>query len=421
MIKYVRKRDGSKEEFSADKMQKWIELTATEGVNWSDLAFRAYRKLDDGCTSQDLHNAMVMACLDIGTEASLKVAGKFFISNLYKELFGGIKNIPTIKEFSKGLWEQMDYSDEDYEELEKVINHDKDFEYSYTTLRQMVDKYFIRSESGERGKVRETPQFMFMGIAMAAMATMPKDRRLDDVKKLYNLLSDLKINLPSPMLSNLRTGLRGYASCLTFMSDDTVESLGTGEHISYMMTAKSAGIGGYIHSRSIGDSVRKGQVKHMGKLPLYRQIDSAVHAMLQNGRGGASTIHYTCLDPEILDLANLKNPLTNSEKRIRGIDYSFMYNNVFAKAVAKNEDWLLIGITQAPDLYEAFFSSDGDKFEEAYRKHLNSGKGKKIKARELALTVLTQSLETGRIYTTNIQEANRHTPFTETIYTSNLC
>lgn len=419
MIKTIVKRDGRVEEFSPDKMHRWIEITAKYNVNWSDLAFRAYRKLEDGCTSTDLHNAMVMACLDIGTEASLRVAGKFFISNMYKELYGGIDKIPHLKDFSKNTWVEMDYSDEELEYLNSVIDHSKDLTYSYTTIRQMVDKYIIKDRVNNLAK--ETPQFTFMGIAMAAMENMPKDRRIKDVEKLYTYLSDLKINLPSPMLSNLRTPLKGYASCLTFMSGDTVESLATGEHISYIMTAKSAGIGGYIHCRSKGDGVKDNTIVHLGKLPLYKQIESAVHALRQTSRGGSATIHFTCLDPEMVDLVNLKNPLTNIDKRIRGMDYSFIYNNAFAKAVAKNDDWLLISLKDAPDLYDSLFNDSSDEFEKVLEKYKESGKGNVVKARDIAMQVLTQSLETGRVYTFNAEEANRHTPFKETIYTSNLC
>lgn len=417
MITYVTKRDGSKEKFSADKLNKWIDITGVEGVNWSDLSFRAYRKLNDGCSSKDLHDAMVQSCVDIGTEAALRVGGKFYISGVYKEVFGGIDNIPKLKDFAKDIWVNMDYSDEEYDEMDKVINHSKDLTYSYTTIRQMADKYMVKNRV--TGELKETPQFTFMGIALAACETLDKGVRLYHVKKIYEFLSDLKINLPSPILSNLRTENRGYASCLTFMTDDTVESLGTGEHIAYLMTAKSAGIGGNIVSRSKGDAVRNGAIRHVGKLPLYKQVESAVHAMLQFGRGGAATIHYSCLDPEIEDLINLKNPLTIREKQIRGIDYSFMYNNSFAKAVANNDKWLLISYKDAPDLHEALYNKDSVKFDVLLQKYWD--KGVRVKARDIAMQVLTQSLETGRIYITNMQEANTHTPFKETIYTSNLC
>lgn len=417
MINFVTKRDGRKEQFSADKLHRWIEMTAKEDVNWSDLAFRAYRKLNDGCSSTDLHNALVMACLDIGTEASLRVAGKFFVSNMYKEVYGGIEFIPTLKEFGEKHWAKMNYTDGEWEQLNSYIKHSTDLEYSYTTIRQMVDKYLIKDRV--TNELKETPQMAFMGMAMAAMENMSVDRRVEDVIKLYNYLKDLKINLPSPMLSNLRTKSKGYASCLTFMTDDTVSSLATGEHIAFMMTAASAGIGGYIQSRSIGDSVKGGAVRHIGKIPLYRQIESAVNAMRQQSRGGAATIHFTCLDPEVEDLTQLKNPMTLEEKRVRGIDYSMIYNNSFAKAVATNGKWLLISVKDAPDLHEALFSGDGERFDVLMEKYWS--KGKRVSAREIAINYLTQSLETGRMYMYNAQEGNTHTPYKETIYTSNLC
>ena len=212
MINFVTKRDGRKEPFSADKLHRWIEMTAKEDVNWSDLAFRAYRKLNDGCSSTDLHNALVMACLDIGAEASLRVAGKFFVSSMYKEVFGGIDKIPTLKEFGEGVWAKMDYSEDEWAVLNSYIKHNTDMNYSYTTIRQMVDKYLIKDRV--TNELKETPQMAFMGMAMAAMEGMDKSRRVSDVIKLYDYLKDLKINLPSPMLSNLRTKSKGYASCL---------------------------------------------------------------------------------------------------------------------------------------------------------------------------------------------------------------
>ncbi len=44
-----------------------------------------------------------------------------------------------------------------------------------------------------------------------------------------------------------------------------------------------------------------------------------------------------------------------------------------------------------------------------------------VKARDLALEIITQRAETGRLYVYWPDEMNRHTPFPETIYSSNLC
>ena len=59
---------------------------------------------------------------------------------------------------------------------------------------------------------------MFLGMAMATMKDMPKERKLKDVEKLYNYLSDLKINAPTPLMNALRTSFKGYASCCVILS-----------------------------------------------------------------------------------------------------------------------------------------------------------------------------------------------------------
>lgn len=418
MITHVQKSDGSVEKFSSEKLNKWAAFAADEDVSWSELAITAYKKLNDYCTSKDLHDAMIMACMDIGTEAALRVAGKLMASNVYKEAFGGFKSIPHLSHLTDNVWEKMKYSDSEIDELNKVLDHTKDMTYNYTSMKQMYDKYLMKNNM--TGKIYESPQFAFMGIAMAAMEKRKKKTRLLDVVNVYKHLSNMKINLPSPMLTNLRTSLRGYASCCVFAVEDTLESIDVGNSISFLMTAKSAGIGGYIGTRSKGDPIKDGMIRHTGKIPLMRSIESSVHAMLQNGsRGGAATIYYSMLDPEIEDLIQLKNPMTIVEKQVRGIDYALIYNSSFAKAVANNGKWLLISQQAAPDLYEAMFSEDINLFEILLEKYWSVGK--RVMARDVAMQFLTQSVETGRKYTFNVEEVNRHTPFEDTIYSSNLC
>src|SRR5699024_5412582 len=232
----------------------------------------------------------------------------------------------------------------------------------------------------------------------------------------------LKINTPTPMLINMRTPHKGYASCCVYTTDDNVESLSVGDHISYMMTCASAGIGAHLLTRSKGDPVKEGRVVHQGKLPYYRMIQSAVHANMQASRGGSATVYFNTLDPEIFDLLVLKNPTTVTQQRIRDIDYAMRVNRYCVEKVAKNEDWMLISLLEAPYLYEAFYSSDYEHFKAVYDKYEKSDCKKQfVKAREIAIKALTESAETGRIYLTYIDEMNRHTPFKDTIYSSNLC
>lgn len=426
MLTHIVKRDGTIENFNPNKLNKWAEWASNLNVEWSSIALDAVKKCNDGCSTKDLQKAMIMACIDREDVSHLLMAGRLYAGDMYKNVFGDIEKIPSLKEhFRKmqmmGYYDNMFYTDGELDELDSIIDHSKDLSCVYSEIKQVCEKYAINDKV--LGKIFETPQFVYIRVAMASMNNMPKERRLDDVRNVYQLLSDKIINAPSPYMLHLGTPHRGLASCCVFVSDDNIPSLSTGDHIAYMMTCASAGIGGTIFTRSKGEPVRKGTVKHSGKLPYYRVIEKNVAANVQAGRGGAATIYFNALDPEIEDLLVLRHPTTIAEKKIKDIDYGFVYNKTFLQKVAKGEQWMLISYLVARDLWQAMYSNDIDLFEQLYNKYDKDPSIKKryISARTIAYTFLVQSHEVGREYEFAADNVNTHTPFKDKIYSSNLC
>jgi ribonucleoside-diphosphate reductase alpha chain len=320
----------------------------------------------------------------------------------------------------QGYWEELPYSNEEFALLEDELEHGKDLTYSYPEIKQINDKYVIRNRVKE--VTLESPQMMYIGMAMANMKNMPRDRRMEDVIKTYHYLSDKKICSPTPFLTNLRTPSRSYASCATFTTKDTAASLAAGDHIAYMLTCASAGIGSHLNTRSKGDEVRGGTTIHQGKRPYYVMTESAVAANLQNSRGGSATMHVNVLDPEIEDIVTWKSKKTATKIRVDGIHYSIGYNLFFAKKVKDNLPWMLISYKDAPDLYEAMYKGDQEEFEELYTKYESSEVKKSfVDAQALMVEVLVQGQESGQIYLHRTDEMNRHTPHKDVIYSSNLC
>ena len=55
------------------------------------------------------------------------------------------------------------YSPEEFDKINNMIDHDRDYLFTYAGLRQVVDKYLVQDRS--TGSVYETPQFMYILIA----------------------------------------------------------------------------------------------------------------------------------------------------------------------------------------------------------------------------------------------------------------
>lgn len=430
MIKTIIKRNGRKEPFTASKLNGWGQWGARslgDAVDWSSVVIQTVGTLPEECSSEDLQKALIRHCLDEDSWSYNRMAGRLYAALCHKEIAdrfnGAFPSVAAVHaELAQlGYMEKLDYSAAEYAQVEQMIDHTRDFTYAHYQLHTHLSKYAISDRV--RGITYETSQFMYMRMAMALASDQPRERRMTDVAKFYEHLSKNRINAPTPNHVNLGTPLRGYASCCLYTTLDTARSIATGNHIANTMTYMSAGIGSHMSIRSVNDPVRKGAIRHQGKLPYLRAVVAEVKSSLQNGRGGACTSYFSVFDPEIDVLLRLKNPMSTVDRRIRGMDYSWGANRFFARKVARNEEIFLFNCFTAPALYKALYSDDEAEFERLYAACEADPQFKKtyVNAREILITASNEWNETGRIYEHNLHEMNHHTPFKDTIYSSNLC
>lgn len=424
MIKTIIKRTGAEEDFSPSKLNGWgIWASKTLGnhVDWSSVVLEAVSQCPEVCSSQLLQETLIKVCLTKKTWEHNRMAGRLYAALLQRLIYNGAR--PTVKQlhermFDVGLLVKLAYSDEEYAAVEKIIDHKQDLKYPHYQINQIRFKYALRNKKDK--KEYETPQFVYMRMAMALAENEPAAERLTHVAKWYEHFSHNRLNPPTPNFVNLGTKLNGYASCCLYTTDDTAPSLAAGDHIAYMMTVMSAGIGTHIKTRSLGDAVRGGLIQHQGKLPYYRAMVGAVGANLQNGRGGAATVYYTAYDPEVEVIQKLRHPLTPLNKKISGCHYNFGSNKFFARKVARNETYAPFSFAENPALYYAQYSGNMTEFERLYNEH-EAHATVHLSAREVLLGALTQAYETGVQYLHLTDTMNIHTPFKETIFSSNLC
>ena len=425
----VKKRSGECEQYDVEKIHKVVEWATDgiSGVSFSDIEMNANLSLTDGISTDDIHKILIKSANDLISTTAPNyqyVAARLLNMQLRKEVWG-YGDQPT--DFLLFLERNVDnavydptilekWDAENIELLGKYINHGRDDLFTYAGLQQMIDKYLVKNRS--TGRIYETPQFAYMCIAMCLFDNIA------EVKKAYDCYSTFKINLPTPIMAGVRTNIRQFSSCVLVDVDDNLDGIFSSIHAVGKYTARRAGIGLNIgRMRPMNSPIRGGEVIHTGVIPYLKNFESAVKSTSQNGlRGGSATVHVPFWHFEIEDILVLKNNAGTDDNRVRKLDYSIQFCKLFYDRLIANEDITLFSPHEAKGLYEAF--GDNKKFQELYLKYENARSlkfKKKIPARQLAQVFARERLETGRIYSMNIDSANEHGSWDIPCYMSNLC
>ena len=292
--------------------------------------------------------------------------------------------------------------------------------FTYAGLRQVVDKYLVQDRSS--GEIYETPQFMYIMIAITIFANYSKDSRLSYIRNYYNAISKHKLNIPTPIMGGVRTPLRQFASCVLVDVDDTLDSIFSSDMAIGKYVAQRAGIGinaGRI--RGINAKIRGGEVQHTGVVPFLKKFEATVRCCTQNGiRGGSATVHFPIWHQEIQDIIVLKNNKGTEDNRVRKLDYSIQLSKLFYERFIENKEITLFSPHDVPNLYDSFGT---ELFDELYCTYESDESIPKVRigAQELFLNLLKERAETGRIYLMNIDHCNTHSSFKDKVSMSNLC
>ena len=431
---HIVKRDGKRLPLDINKIHKVVQFACEglSGVSISQVEMNSNLQFYDGMSTREIQDILIRSANDlISLEAPnyQYVAARLLLYGVYKDVFGEYKHksfYDMIKlNIERGVYDPQIlelYTEDELESLDKYIKLNRDENFTYAGLRQIVDKYLVQDRSS--GQIFEPPQYMYMMIAATLFANYPKEDRLYYVRRYYDATSLFKINIPTPVMAGVRTPVRQFASCVLVDSDDTLNSIFSSDMAIGRYTAQRAGIGinaGRI--RAINSKIRGGEVAHTGLVPFLKKFESTVRCCTQNGvRGGSATTHFPLWHYEIQDLLVLKNNKGTEDNRVRKLDYSIQLNKLMYERFLGGKDITLFSPHQVPELYEAFFS-DQAKFEKLYTKYEKdpSIRKKSVPAMELFSDMLRERAETGRIYLMNVDHANTHSSFKDTVYMSNLC
>ncbi len=441
----VIKRNGNREPLTIEKWQLQIAKVCKgiADVSQSMIEIKSQPHFYDGITTKEIDEITLRAIVDlidiesnpdVGHTNYQYVAGKQRLSMLRKDVYGDytppkLYNIVK-RNIEVGLYtpELLEwYSEDDWNKMDEMIEHEKDEDYSYAAIEQLIEKYLVRNRATK--EIYETPQVRYM-IAAATVfhKEEPNTARMRYIKEYYNAASDGLFTLATPVLAGLGTPTKQFSSCVLIRSDDDLDSIFASGEMMAKYASKRAGIGLEIgRLRPLGSPIRGGEIMHTGMIPFLKKWFGDLRSCSQGGiRNASATVFYPIWHHQFDDLIVLKNNQGTEETRVRHMDYGVVLSSFFWRRFKNKEDITFFDPNEVPDLYEAFYKNT-QLFEELYLKYeKRKDLRKKIMNAEDVFKggILKERTDTGRIYLVFIDNVMNQGPFDpeyHTIYQSNLC
>jgi ribonucleoside-diphosphate reductase alpha chain len=441
----VIKRNGNKEPLAVEKWQAQVAKVCKgiADVSQSMIEIKAQPHFYDGITTEEIDGITLRAIVDlidvesnpdVGHTNYQYVAGKQRLSMLRKDVYGQYE-VPSLysiiqKNVATGLYtpELLQwYTEDDWNKMDAMLDHEKDETYSYAAIEQLIEKYLVKNRATK--ETYETPQIRYIVAAATVFhREEPNAARMRYIKEYYTAASDGLFTLATPVLAGLGTPTKQFSSCVLIRSDDDLDSIFASGEMMAKYASKRAGIGLEIgRLRPLGSPIRGGEIMHTGMIPFLKKWFGDLRSCSQGGiRNASATVFYPIWHHQFDDLIVLKNNQGTEETRVRHMDYGVVLSAFFWRRFKNKEDITFFDPNEVPDLYEAFYKNT-ELFEELYVKY---EKRKDLRKKTMNAEdvfkggILKERTDTGRIYLVFIDNVQNQGPFDpeyHTIYQSNLC
>ena len=437
----ITKRDGTKETFNADHINRSIEracIGLTDPIGKvTQIATETQLTLYDGITTEEMDIATINAALqnaqnDIEFD---KVATRLLLKTIYKKVLG---DFHTTEEFvgphQTHFKEYIAHAIElnlldkrlaelfDLEELARAFDLERDELYKYSGLSTMIDRYLIKDQ---HQKPLETPQYFWMRVAMGM--SLNEKNPTEQAKKFYEKMS--KLEYLSAGSTNIGAGTNNprLSNCFLMEIQDDMEHIGKTVSDVLLLSKATGGIGlSVTRLRAEGSVLKSNNTISSGPVPFMHIIDSAVRAVQRGGKKkGALCFYMENWHLNFQDFLDLKQNAGDDYRRTRTANTAVYISDEFMKRVSKGEDWYLFDPNEVKDLVDLY----GEEFSKRYNEYVDmaeAGKMRlwsKIPARQQYRNILVSLETTSHPWLTwkdtiNVRALNNNTG---TIHSSNLC
>jgi len=424
---YVTKRDGTREPVSFDQVLQRVQRLAKglEHVNPDLVAQKVCSQIADGIKTSELDEFAAETCAMMQARNHPnygRLAARIVIDNHQKNTPSTLRE--CVDRLGKDYLVSHNYIwdlTEHHEELEKMIDYSRDFNFDYFGFKTLEKGYLLRTRDG---KACERPQHMWMRVACqlhgSTETTSPDFAR---IKETYDALSLGYFIHATPTLFNSGTHHPQLSSCfLLTMDSDSIQGIYKTLGDCAQISKWAGGIGLAIHDIRAKDSHINGtNGKSTGIVPMLKVFNDTAKYVNQGGkRNGSFAIYLEPWHADIEDFLRLKLNTGAEEERARDLFYGLWIPDLFMQRVETDGVWSLMCPHECPGLADCW----GDKFVQLYESYEAAGKFRRqIPAKKLWQLILDAQIQTGTPYLCYKDAANSKSNQQNlgTIRSSNLC
>ena len=412
----VIKRSGRIEDMKFDNVTNRIKnLTSglSENCDSTKVAQQVFSSMYDNITAQEIDTLSAEICVGMITaDPDYEIlATRIIASNIHKVCPNNF-HLAMRKLQKTGV--VTDEVVEVAQQVKENIKTDRDFDFGYFGLKTLEKSYLQRVE----GKLIETPQYMFMRVAIGIHG---KD--IPSVLETYDKMSQGFFIHATPTLFNAGTPRPQMSSCFLIANKgDSIDGIyGTLTECS-QISKWAGGIGMHIHDiRGNKSRIRGTNGQSDGIIPMLRVFNATARYVNQAGRRkGSIAVYVEPWHADIMDFLELRLNQGDEEARCRDLFSAMWIPDLFMKRVEEGGNWSLFCPDKAPGLSDVY----GDEFEALYTKYEEEGRANAtVPATEVWKAILKSQTETGTPYMLYKDACNKKSNQKNlgTIKSSNLC
>jgi len=317
---HVRKRDGSREDVSFDKVLERIRKVA-EGLNVNPtlIAQRTLLRIYDGVKTSELDELaaqLAISLMTTNTDYGI-LASRIIISNHHRNTSDTFTDVvvaladqvvpKTGEKMSTVSQELIDICQKYGDQINAKIDYQRDYlldYFGFKTLEKL--QYLIRDV---KGKTVERPQHLFMRVSLALWGSIDIDRAFET----YDLLSQKFFIHATPTNFNAGTPRQQLSSCfLLSMKADEIGAIYDTLKDCAMISKHAGGIGLHIHNiRAKGALIRGTNGTSNGIVPMLRNFNDTARYVDQCFT--PDTLVYTEQGPKCIEDVSVTDKILTSE------------------------------------------------------------------------------------------------------------